>query len=237
MNLDSAKYSIESSNKIHFMNSKVHKIKQRQAFLFKKNKICYFFFCCIVLFTACSEEKAPIPKITQLPTKLTDGIQAVIEIPAGTNRVIAFDANKKSFEPVLVNDKVAKINFLPYIGNYGFIASSLKKTTAENARNALNVLVISECLPTGTLLNIQPIGTLQIMEKDKLINTVIAVPIDTLLQIMPITDFKELLIEHNVAKRMIEDWFLTYKGMYQSQLVGWRDEQQTLELIKQWSIK
>jgi inorganic pyrophosphatase len=218
------------------MNSKLHKNKQSQTFLFKKNKIGFFFFCCIVLFTACSEE-APTTKITQLPTKFSDGIQAVIEIPAGTNRLIAFDANKKSFEAIFVAEKEAKINFLPYIGNYGFIASSLKKPTLESSRNALDVLVISEYLPTGTLLKVQPIGTLQIMEKDKLISTVISIPVDTSLQTIPIANFKEFLIRHHVAKRMIEDWFLTYKGVHQAQLIGWQDERQTTALIEQWSVK
>ncbi len=218
------------------MNSKIDKNKQSQTFLFKKNKIGYFFFCFILLFTACSEE-ASMPKITPLPTKLTDQIQAVIEMPTGTNQVLAFNVHTKKIEPVSAEIKKSNIPFLPMLGNYGFIASSLKKPKADSSRNALEVLVISASLPIGTLLNIQPIGVLEIMEQDVLKSRIVAIPSDTTLQVMPIVDFKDLLIRYDVAKRMIEDWFLTYQGTSKTQLVGWQDEKKAIELIEQWSIK
>ena len=77
-------------------------------------------------------------------------IQAVVEIPAGTNRKIEFDKEDHIFKTDQRNGKDRIINFLPYPGNYGFIPSTKSNVEKGGDGDALDVLILSERLETGT---------------------------------------------------------------------------------------
>ena len=54
------------------------------------------------------------------------GIQAVVEIPAGTNLKLEYNAESGSIEPDQEEGADRYINFLPYPGNYGFVPGEKK---------------------------------------------------------------------------------------------------------------
>jgi len=58
----------------------------------------------------------------------TGAINAVIEIPAGTNQKIEFNTENERFEADQLKGKDRVIDFLPYPANYGFIPSTLMDT-------------------------------------------------------------------------------------------------------------
>ena len=192
------------------------------------------FFLVIVLFSifSCQSGESDVyraPAITE-----AGAINAVIEIPAGTNQKIEFNSEKKQFESDQLDGKDRVIDFLPYPANYGFIPSTMMDQDRGGDGDALDVLVIAAAQPTGTLLAIRPIGVLNLMDDGELDTKIIALPVDTSLQIIQVDGFEDFLIKYNGGMRIIETWFLNYKGLGRTKLKGWENEQHAFNAIKKW---
>ncbi len=163
-------------------------------------------------------------------------INAVIEIPAGTNQKIEFNTENKRFESDQKDGKDRVIDFLPYPANYGFIPSTMMDQERGGDGDALDVLVIASAQPTGTLLAIRPIGVLNLIDDGEIDTKIIAIPVDSSLQIIQVDGFEDFLIKYNAGMRIIETWFLNYKGLGRTKLKGWENEQHALMQIKKWQV-
>jgi len=166
-----------------------------------------------------------------------EGVNVVVEIPAGTNQKIEFDYSTESFKVDQKNGKDRVIDFLPYPGNYGFIPGTLMDKKRGGDGDALDVLVISESLPTGSAIEVIPIAALELLDGGELDTKLIAVPVDSTLRIIQATDFENFMIEYNIAQTIIKDWFLNYKGLGKVDMKGWRDEKFAMSEIKKWAKK
>ncbi len=185
-------------------------------------------------FFACQSGEGDVyraPAITE-----TGAINAVIEIPAGTNQKIEFNPENKRFETDQMDGKDRIIDFLPYPANYGFIPSTMMDQERGGDGDALDVLVIAPAQPTGTLLAIRPIATLNLIDEGEIDTKIIAVPVDTSLQIIQVDGFEDFLIKYNAGMRIVETWFLNYKGLGSTKLKGWENEHHALQEIKKWQI-
>jgi inorganic pyrophosphatase len=101
----------------------------------------------------------------------------------------------------------------------------------------LDVLLISESLPTGSLVEAIPIGTLRLSDRGEIDTKIIAVPLDSSLRVFPASNFQELLLDYDPAKRIIEEWFLYYKGYGITELIGWEDEAYAWREIQKWQVE
>ena len=164
-----------------------------------------------------------------------NNIQAVIEIPAGTNHKIEYDKKALEFVVDQRDGKDRIIPFLPYPGNYGFLPSTYMNPEQCGDGDALDVLVIAEAVPTATVMEIIPIANLALIDEGEIDNKVIAVPADSSLRIMNISTLAELGAQYPKAKEMIEAWFLNYDGPGVMELDGWQDEKQAMADIKKWA--
>lgn len=169
------------------------------------------------------------------PTYGASGVNVVIEIPAGTNHKIEFQKDQNRFENDQENGQDRVIDFLPYPGNYGFIPSTMMDLSRGGDGDALDVLVLCESLPTGTIIETQPIATLLLRDNGEIDTKIIAIPSDPSLQIFSIENFQDFLIHHDAAKRIIESWFLSYKGPGQMELIRWEDDKYALKEIEKWA--
>lgn len=177
------------------------------------------------------------PDYYNLPTETEKGINVVVEIPAGTNHKIEFNTKTKTFENDKIDGKIRVIKFLPYIGNYGFIPSTYMDPERGGDGDALDILVIGESQPTKTVQEVLPIGVLLLKDKGELDSKIIAVPADPNQQVIAVDSFQDFMIEYDAAKRMIEDWFLNYKGYGVMELIAWKDEQYARQEIEKWKVK
>ena len=196
----------------------------------------YLLFLLVVLtFFACKLEPSKKP----MPNKAFggQGINAIIEIPAGTNQKIEYDYASKSFKVGQENGKNRVVDFLPYPGNYGFIPGTLMDKSKGGDGDALDVLVLSESLPTGTSIEIIPIAALELLDGGEVDTKLIAVPVDSTLRIIQATNFEDFMIEYNIAQTIIKDWFLNYKGLGKMEMKGWKDEKFAISEIKKWEVK
>lgn len=161
-------------------------------------------------------------------------LQAVIEIPAGTNQKIEYDKRKGKFDTEIIDGKKRVIQFLPYPGNYGFIPGTLMDKEKGGDGDALDVLVLGTQMPTGSIAKIRPIGTLLLMDNGEIDTKIIAIPLDEKEQIIKARYFQDFIIEYDAAKRIIEEWFTHYKGMNKTKLIRWEDEDYALKEIEKW---
>jgi len=193
----------------------------------------YLCFISFLLVLGCKSEKSV--DYVNSPTYTENGINAIIEIPAGTNHKIEFNYDTGQFENDQKNGKDRVIDFLPYPGNYGYIPSTYMDPEKGGDGDALDVLVIGESVTTGKMIDVIPIATLQLLDGGEIDNKIIAVPTDSSLQVIQATDFQTFAVKYSMAQNIIQNWFLNYKGVGEMELVGWRDETFTDLDIKKWA--
>ncbi|HKK77629.1 MAG TPA: inorganic diphosphatase [Saprospiraceae bacterium] len=172
--------------------------------------------------------------LTQLSAFGETGINAVIEIPAGSNHKIEYDKSSLEFKVDQIDGQDRIIDFLPYPANYGFIPSTEMDLARGGDGDALDVLVLCESLATGTILETKIIAALLLRDQQEIDTKIIAIPADPQLRVFDIDNFQDFLLRQDAAKRIIENWFLHYKGANQVELIRWEDDQYALQEIEKW---
>ena len=171
-----------------------------------------------------------------LPAIEEGAINVIVEIPAGTNTKIEYDIASGTFKPDQVDGEDRVVAFLPYPGNYGFIPSTLMEEERGGDGDALDVLVVGPSQSTGSVVKAKAVGALLLKDKGELDTKIIAVPADPKERTLAAENFLELMLDHDPAKRIIEEWFLNYKGKGQMQLIRWEDENYAMQEINKWKV-
>ncbi|MEP0263150.1 inorganic diphosphatase [Dokdonia sp.] len=174
-----------------------------------------------------------VKDIYNTPTFSENGaIHCVIEIPGGTSKKVEFNPKTKTFEIDQRNGTDRIISFLPYPANYGFIPSTLSDHALGGDGDALDILLISESLPTGSIVEIIPIGMLKLLDNGEYDYKIICVPSDSNMRIITATNYDEFISKYSKAKDIIESWFLHYDtGGDPLVSKGWGDEKEALQEI------
>lgn len=193
----------------------------------------------ILALTACKNETAGLetPREPYAVSSIDgDALNVIIEIPAGTNHKIEYKTETGFSNDTLLGGDTRVINFLPYPGNYGFVPNTLMDKERGGDGDPLDVLVICESVPTGTLLPVRPIAALLIRDRGEIDTKIIAVPADSSLRVFQAENFLELALEHDAARSIIEAWFLNYKGPRQTELIRWEDETYAWREVRKWRL-
>ncbi len=165
-----------------------------------------------------------------------DALNVIVEIPAGTNHKIEYRTETGFSNDTLLGGSTRIINFLPYPGNYGFVPNTLMDKDRGGDGDPLDVLVICESVPTGTLLAVKPIGALLLRDRGEIDTKIIAVPQDSSLRVFQPENFLEFALEQDAARSIIEAWFLNYKGPKQTELIRWEDETYAWREVRKWRL-
>ena len=195
------------------------------------------FLCCLL--AGCNADPAPdgegamIDPYT-LPSTDGDALNVVVEIPAGTNHKIEYRPGSGYVIDTLEGGADRVINFLPYPGNYGFVPSTLMDESRGGDGDALDVLVIGESVPTGTQLRVIPIGALMLRDRGEIDTKLIAVAADPDDRTLQVENFLDFSLGNDAAKRIIETWFLNYKGPNAIELLRWEDEAYAWREVRKW---
>lgn len=191
--------------------------------------IIIFFLLALVFLQSCGSTK----DYYKLPAQVSkETFNAVIEIPAGTNKKYEYDPNQKNFVVDLENGSDRIIDFLPYPGNYGFIPSTLSNSDTGGDGDALDILVVSETLATGTVLETLPIAVLKLIDDSETDYKIIAVPLDKSKRIIRATTYAELVADYPKLLEIIAIWFLNYNPNDTSSIKGWGNEKEALKEIE-----
>lgn len=178
-----------------------------------------------LILTGCKTDYANLPTYTG-----NRQLQAVIEVPAGNNLQLKYDKKKQEF----IEDKDAGedrvVEFLPFPGNYGFIPS----TEVDKNGRGLNILVLTERAETGTVMEVVPVGVLQLETNGDLEPLVIAVPARPSDRTVEATSMAELTKNYPAVKEIIRLWFVHQNPALNTKFVAWRDERFADQEIQRW---
>jgi inorganic pyrophosphatase len=103
--------------------------------------------------------------------------------------------------------------------------------------DALDILLISEHLATGTVIEAIPIAVLLFMDDGEKDSKIIAIPSNANLRIINAENFAEIESAYPIVLQMISDWFLNYKGADIMKLEGTEDEVFAYSEIDKWMKK
>jgi len=201
------------------------------------NKIVFLslvFIAVIIMSCQPTAETASVP----IPTNTfnDDGsINVYIEISAGTNVKYELDKEENVLIPEQIEGQDRKIDFLPYPGNYGFVVSTLMDKDEGGDGDAMDVIILSDTRPNGSVMKVLPIGVLMLSDAGEIDHKIIAVPFEASERTINIEKFSTFITRYNAAQMIVQEWFLNYKGVGKMKLLGWKDEQYALSEIRKWS--
>jgi inorganic pyrophosphatase len=174
----------------------------------------------------------------QLPSFSANGhLQAVIEIPAGTNTKYEYNKQELRFEPDVRNGVVRRVDFMSYPVNYGFVPSTKMDKAREGDGDPLDALVLAEHLPTGTVIEILPIGLLRLKDLGELDHKVLAIPVDPALRIIQATDWPSFQQRYSAIRHILEMFFMYYDGLGTMTVMDWGDGAAALQEVAKWQTK
>lgn len=160
-------------------------------------------------------------------------LQAVIEIPAGTNTKYEYLKEKGDFSARHDRGKPRIVEFLPYPVNYGFIPSTLMQKERGGDGDPLDVMVLSESMSQGELIEVVPLGMLKLIDGGEQDYKVLSIPVEESRQIVSASRIQDV---PTPVLKILEIWFLNYKGRDQMQSMGWANEQEAAQEVKKWLI-
>ncbi len=151
-----------------------------------------------------------------------DVVNAVIEIPQ--NEVNKYEYDKKLHVFRLDRNLHSPVH---YPGDYGFIPSTL-----SGDGDALDVLVLVDTPSfTGCLLEVRPIGMLEMLDQGKTDEKILAVGLNN----PRYKDLKNYTEVYTHILREIQHFFAIYKDLEgkRTELVSWHDTEQARKTILQ----
>ncbi len=184
-----------------------------------------FLYLSILFFTGCTTDYANIPTYSG-----SKQLQAVIEVPAGNNLQLKYDAETKEFVSVKEAGKAKVIDFLPLPGNYGFIPS----TQVGKDGGGLPILVLSGRAEIATVMEVIALGILQLETNGEIQPIVIAVPARPSERTIDATTLASFSKNYPSVKNILREWFTNHDKTVNTKFVAWRDEMFTDKEIQRW---
>lgn len=173
-----------------------------------------------VLSVGCvSRDYSTLPSVTE-----DHQLTMVVEISAGTSVKIEYNALKREFFSDSIAGRVRVIDYLPYPLNYGFIPSTLQSAQKGGDGDPLDVLLLGQSLPTGTIIKVIPIAVLRMKDNGEDDDKILVIPADPSARIVMADDFASLNMNYPSVLSQLESWFLNYKGTGVMISGGWGDE-------------
>lgn len=185
----------------------------------------------IFLFTCNSLDKIESYIHDIEPVSISGNINAVIEIPSGTND--KFEVSKETGHIVqdIEDGLPRKIKYIGYPGNYGMIPKTLLSPETGGDGDPLDVIVLGEQLQKGSVVEIKLIGILKMLDKGEVDDKLIAVMVNNSI-FSSVDSFNELKKSYQGITEILEIWFTNYKGSKKIVLNGFENEQKALEIFK-----
>jgi inorganic pyrophosphatase len=161
-------------------------------------------------------------------------LRAVVEIPAGTVEKRQYDLASNSFPIDKRHGKPRRIAFLPYPANYGFIPGTRMDKAQGGDGDALDVFVICGAVPIGNVMEVEPIGIIELLDAGERDDKLIALPLDPALRTVEADDITEL---PEAARNILVTWLLNYDPEDGAQLVGVKGKAEAIATVERWQIR
>jgi inorganic pyrophosphatase len=153
----------------------------------------------------------PANFLTDFPPESEDGsIRVVVEIPAGTNQKWEVTKPEGVLRREFRNGEPRVVRYLSYPANYGMIPRTLLPEEAGGDGDPLDVVVLGEAVPRGSVIDAKLIGVLRLLDDGEQDDKLIAVRAGT--PLYEVDDIDQLDRSFNGVSAILEIWFSNYKG-------------------------
>ena len=112
------------------------------------------------------------------PINLDGSVNAVIEIPTGTNDKWEVSDSGEYIEHEIKNSKPRKIKYLSYPANYGFIPKTKLGLEINGDGDALDILVLGPSIPRGQIIKVKILGMIEIIDDNFINHKVYSLKVD-----------------------------------------------------------
>jgi inorganic pyrophosphatase len=160
-------------------------------------------------------------------------VRAVIEIAAGTVDKRQYDVATNTFPIDKRNGVPRRIAFLPYPANYGFIPGTRMDKAQGGDGDALDVFVLCTAQPSGTVMEVEPIGIVELLDAGERDDKLVALPVDRSLLTLDVDDITEL---PEAARTILITWLLNYDPVDGAQLVGVKGRDAAFAAVERWRV-
>ncbi|HEY0978195.1 MAG TPA: inorganic diphosphatase [Flavobacteriales bacterium] len=172
-------------------------------------------------------------ELEQLTARVRPGVhRAVIEIPAGTTDKRQYDPTTGTFPVDLRNGVPRRIAFLPYPANYGFVPGTKMDKAQGGDGDAVDVFVLCTALPSGTVMEVELIGVIQLLDAGERDDKLVALPVDPALRTVEARDIVEL---PEAARSILTTWLLNYDPEDGAQLLAVRGRAEAQATVERWT--
>lgn len=176
--------------------------------------------------------EGPPMDVHDLEAEVRPGVvRAVIEIPAGSSDKREYDQATGTFPVSLRDGLPRRIAFLPYPANYGFIPGTRMLKEEGGDGDAVDIFVLCAAVPSGTVLEVEPIGVIELLDAGERDDKVVALPVDPALRTVEAGDISEL---PQAARDILVTWLLNYDPTDGAQLVAVKGKAEALATITRW---
>ena len=187
----------------------------------------------IISCTAPSEpSSSTMNDLETLPAVARPGIlNTVIEIPAGSAEKLQYDPATNTFPIDLPNGVPRVMRFLPYPANYGFIPGTKMHKQEGGDGDAVDVFVLCGALPSGTVLEVEAIGIIELLDAGERDDKLIALPVDPALRTVDADDLLEL---PEAARDILVTWLLNYDPEDGAELIAVKGKADAMATVQRW---
>ena len=177
-------------------------------------------------------DPSPMNDLENLAPLARPGIlNAVIEIPAGSAEKRQYDPDTHTFPIDLRNGVPRMIRFLPYPANYGFIPGTKMHKQEGGDGDAVDVFVLCGALPSGTVLEVEAIGIIELLDAGERDDKLIALPVDPALRTVDADDLLEL---PEAARDILVTWLLNYDPEDGAELIAVKGKADAMATVQRW---
>lgn len=155
---------------------------------------------------------APYNLNVEIPFTNSDGTyNAVIEIPAGTTAKWEVSKITGHLEWIFEGMQPREIRYLAYPANYGLIPQTLLKKSLGGDGDPLDVVVLGDSVPIGSVLRVKILGSLKLRDEGETDDKIIAARQGSHFSMFNSLD--EFARAYPGLLDIIEIWFENYKGL------------------------
>lgn len=163
------------------------------------------------------------------PVNADGTINAVIEIPTGTNAKWEVVKPEGVMKWEFKNDKPRVVKFLGYVGNYGMIPKSILPKDQGGDGDPLDVIVLGEAVPRGSVVKVKLLGVLKLLDggerDDKLVAALDGSPL------AKANSIEELDKEFPGVTDIVKIWFSSYKGPGKMESKGFAGKDEAMKIL------
>lgn len=168
--------------------------------------------------------------INEIPYKKNDSYQILVEIPTGSVQKWEVAHKSGDLEWEFREGKPREVKFLGYPGNYGFIPQTL-----SGDGDALDIIVLSQSVNRGDVLNIKVIGMLKLEDSGEEDTKILAITTDS--PFKGVTTLKDMFINHPNVISIVKQWFEGYKGSGKMLFQGYGTANEAIAHIEKAHLK